>query len=639
MRRGPSPFGTACRAALVALACASPNATGGGGSASDADAFLVVDCLLPGQIRRLGTGAVYATPRRPVKTSARECEIRGGEYVAWDRADLGSSLRIWLAAAQDGDPVAQTYVGEMYEKGLGVDPDHATAARWYRLAADQGFARAQVNLAHLYDRGLGVPRDPERAMAWYRAASALPEAGLAFVPSAPPGEETAALQDQVEAREEETLRLRAELERLRRELLEAQGRASHEEQALAAEREALGARAEQLSRRERELAARLAALDAERRQREPPAEPAPLPAPEIQVLEPPLEATREAVGRVVARAGEQLVVGRVASSAGLLALTVNGRATAVDERGLFQIPVQVPDEGLRVSIAAIDRRGQRSERSFRFEAEGGSPTTPEAAPAAPARMALPTDLDFGRYVALVIGNDAYRHLPRLQTAVADARAVARVLERRYGFEVKLLENADRYAILSALNELRGRLTEGHNLLVYYAGHGELDRANARGHWLPVDAEPDSTANWISNVAVTDVLNAMAARHVLVVADSCYSGTLTRASLARLDPGMSEEARIAWIRALLSKRSRTALTSGGLEPVLDEGGGGHSVFARRFLDVLEANEDVLEAQRLYQAVSARVTHDAANIRFDQVPQYAPIQFAGHESGDFFFVPGS
>ena len=57
--------------------------------------------------------------------------------------------------------------------------------------------------------------------------------------------------------------------------------------------------------------------------------------------------------------------------------------------------------------------------------------------------------------------------------------------------------------------------------MYYAGHGQLDRVNQRGHWLPVDAEPDSPANWISNISVTDILNAMALQQLLVVADSCY----------------------------------------------------------------------------------------------------------------------
>ena len=118
----------------------------------------------------------------------------------------------------------------------------------------------------------------------------------------------------------------------------------------------------------------------------------------------------------------------------------------------------------------------------------------------------------------MIGNNDYAHLPKLKTAVADAEAVADVLSEKYGFGVTLLRDANRYQILSALNELRARLTEDDNLLIYYAGHGTLDEVNQRGNWLPVDAEPESSANWISNVSLTDVLNAMSARHILVVAD-------------------------------------------------------------------------------------------------------------------------
>jgi hypothetical protein len=47
-----------------------------------ADRLLTVDCLLPGQVRQLGTSMTYLTPRRPVRTSAADCEVRGGEDVA-----------------------------------------------------------------------------------------------------------------------------------------------------------------------------------------------------------------------------------------------------------------------------------------------------------------------------------------------------------------------------------------------------------------------------------------------------------------------------------------------------------------------------------------------------------------------------
>jgi Caspase domain len=103
---------------------------------------------------------------------------------------------------------------------------------------------------------------------------------------------------------------------------------------------------------------------------------------------------------------------------------------------------------------------------------------------------LPPDAlaPLGTYHALVIGNNRYRALPRLETAVNDAQEIAAILQKDYGYKVSLLIDATRYAILTELNRLRETLTEKDHLLIYYAGHGELDRVNQRGHWLPVDAD-------------------------------------------------------------------------------------------------------------------------------------------------------
>ena len=249
-------------------------------------------------------------------------------------------------------------------------------------------------------------------------------------------------------------------------------------------------------------------------------------------------------------------------------------------------------------------------------------------------LALP-----GKDYALLIGNEAYVHLPALKTPIADVDRIDAVLRNRYGFRTHTLHNATRYQILSALNDLRSRLTSDDRLLVYYAGHGELEETNMRGHWLPVDAEPDNTANWLSNVDVTDILNVIRARQVLLVVDSCYSGTLTRSSLTRLDGQLTQAERETWLRLMAEKRARVVLTSGGLAPVLDFGGGAHSVFARSFIEALETNADLLLGRSLYQAVAARVAHSAAGYDFEQIPQYAPIGRAGHEAGDFILRPSS
>ena len=78
------------------------------------DELLIVDCLLPAKVKKLGTQLTYLAPRRPVKTSASDCEIRGGEYTSWDRANFATSLKIWLPKATEGDAQAQNFVGEIF---------------------------------------------------------------------------------------------------------------------------------------------------------------------------------------------------------------------------------------------------------------------------------------------------------------------------------------------------------------------------------------------------------------------------------------------------------------------------------------------------------------------------------------------
>ncbi|MGZ8994996.1 MAG: hypothetical protein ACXW3P_00635, partial [Rhodospirillales bacterium] len=95
---------------------AAPQVAGKGSG----DDLLPVDCLLPGQVRQLGQRVTYVTRPRPIKTSAQDCRIRGGEYVAYDRADYATALKVWLPQAQEGDADAQNAVGDIYQKGMGL---------------------------------------------------------------------------------------------------------------------------------------------------------------------------------------------------------------------------------------------------------------------------------------------------------------------------------------------------------------------------------------------------------------------------------------------------------------------------------------------------------------------------------------
>lgn len=270
-------------------------------------------------------------------------------------------------------------------------------------------------------------------------------------------------------------------------------------------------------------------------------------------------------------------------------------------------------------------------------ATGGVATTGEL-PDRGAPPPLPAGIDFGSYRALVIGNDRYQQLPRLESAVADATAVADLLTRTYGFDVELVTNATRREIITALTEVTASLTASDNLLVYYAGHGWLDESNQSGYWQPIDAEPDSTANWISTKhEVAAVLSRVPAKHVLVVADSCFSGSLTEDVAPAPPPRGRGGPDPDRLRDLVSRRSRLALTSGGLAPVLDQGDGEHSVFSKALLEALARGERPQPVSLIYSQIREQVQSGAARFGVEQDPRLAPIAQAGDEGGEFFFVP--
>jgi uncharacterized protein len=498
----------------------------------------IVDCLLPGQVRQLGN-KTYLTQRRPTRTTTSDCRIRGGEYVAFDRADLKSSLRIWMEAAEAGDLEAQNSVGEIYERGLGTEPNYEAAVIWYQKAADKGHGPALFNLGTMYEQGKGVAPDKLKALNLYRQAWGLPEDSVIY--------ESAARREQDE--------LRAQLER-------------------------------QLTEKDKQL----------------------------QLLQKQL---KDVESKFRKQAATQPAT-----------QPVNAEATA--EIAALKAWIANLEGERRVSTERLATLPKlRTPQDLQSSAQ--------QSPAADARTV--GKLNFGRFYALVIGNQHYASMQHLQTPLRDAERAAKVLTEKYGFTVRVLSDANDVSMLGAINDLNAVLQPGDNVLIYYAGHGTRLQSGQTesGYWLPVNAEPPpKDTYWVPNEQITGHLGRLKAKRVLVVADSCYAGLLsTDPSYMFFDGkvGYTED----YLTYKLAKRSRMLLSSGGDQPVLDTGGGVHSVFARAFLDELESNQQILSTPELFSRLQKRVQASAAKNKFVQTPQFKSIKGAGHELGDFFFVP--
>ncbi|MBT7632007.1 MAG: caspase family protein [Desulfobacula sp.] len=191
----------------------------------------------------------------------------------------------------------------------------------------------------------------------------------------------------------------------------------------------------------------------------------------------------------------------------------------------------------------------------------------------------------------VIGINTYIEWPRLKTAANDARSVKKALLSRYHFDNEHLielydEEATRANIIGKLRFLAQNLKKDDSLFLFYAGHGYLDPITKSGSWIPVESGTKDVSAWISNNYIKDYLksDAIKAKHILLVSDSCFSGDFFRGHRGKL-PEVTDEV----IRRSYKLTSRQAITSGGLEPVTDSGFANNSVFTHFLVKALENNQ--------------------------------------------------
>lgn len=295
----------------------------------------------------------------------------------------------------------------------------------------------------------------------------------------------------------------------------------------------------------------------------------------------------------------------------------SGRGPRALARWLLALVVGLGGTGLGETLWAQDR------------GIGQLPTTPT-----PAATPAPVEVDIkGNYWAVLIGIDEYTddRIADLESPVKDVTDVGEVLQTRYGFastRIKLLLNAaaTRSNILNTFHTLQMQTKEPDSVFIYYAGHGQyqkLDRVE-HGWWVPANAKSKDFSTFITNEDVLKYIKGMKARHVYLVADSCFSGSLfgTRAL-----PPINDR----WFAALYKERSRWGFTSGSNEPVADTGHEGHSPFAFFLLKTLRENQErYLVPSRIYDRVGPKVANNA-----EQKPRSEPLKGTGDHGGQFVF----
>jgi len=233
---------------------------------------------------------------------------------------------------------------------------------------------------------------------------------------------------------------------------------------------------------------------------------------------------------------------------------------------------------------------------------------------------------------LAIGIDKYADpkIKDLNTAVDDVEKIASLLVDKFGFEycreyLLFNETATKQNINNAflkLLELFDKNPNQDNLIVYFAGHGDYDKRFDIGYRIPTEAILSQDSTYIEDSAILDRVKRLKAKHVLLISDSCFSGSMVRSF---------DTEQYTFEEKSEALPSRHILTSGLLEEVDDGFRNDNSPFAKAILLYLQTeNRTLIPFSDVAQFVKKAVPQ---NSQQNQVPYYGKLKTQGDFFGEF------
>lgn len=228
-----------------------------------------------------------------------------------------------------------------------------------------------------------------------------------------------------------------------------------------------------------------------------------------------------------------------------------------------------------------------------------------------------------KIIAIAIDEYSDPKIMNLSNCVRDLNSLIDVLTSKYQFdEVELYTKPQQTTLAFLYNELQNELInalEEDKILILFAGHGEFNSRLKKSYWLCSDSDKNNVTTWFNISDLLSFFDASEANHIALISDSCFSGAIFEIS------------RGGGLDALQNKRSRQALTSGGIEKVLDGEIGKNSLFNVTLKKILHENKlESLSFNKLSENLILSFSLDTK-----QTPAYGALTSSGDNGGAYFF----
>lgn len=214
-----------------------------------------------------------------------------------------------------------------------------------------------------------------------------------------------------------------------------------------------------------------------------------------------------------------------------------------------------------------------------------------------------------RRLALVLDIDRYQYWDALQNPLFDANTVGNILKEVYGHEVwQLASNPTVDDIINAIDSLSKQNLSGlfDQIFVFFSGHGFVDPFSGNGHLIASDSKKGTkhtdVRSMIQHNYLINLLNSLIFKHLLLVIDACYSGSIQQATGPVNASQCDFKIPINWknmymalsneqyIQRNMQCTTRRYITSGGKDYKVPDGEKGkHSPFANVLINKLNKGD--------------------------------------------------
>lgn len=342
--------------------------------------------------------------------------------------------------------------------------------------------------------------------------------------------------------------------------------------------------------------------------------------PVINILEPAADKRSISVDNDKVAGATQRIRGQAVDESGIKSIMLNNAPLKVQDNGYFDTTVNIVSGVNVFTVVATDKHANSASQNIQI-VTGMNKT------AAATSTAADTTINSNPvYNAILIAESDYadKNIPTLEGPTSDMNKIYNLLTSSYSFDLQntdTLINATRTSILETIIKKANAMSENDNLLVFYAGHGQMitqPDGTEEGFLVPQDAVKDMLSTYISSDDLLRTIKYSKAKHILFVADACFAGSLFR--------DIPSDAPVPVSEAYKDK-SRRLLASGNRTTVPDK-----SEFIEDLRLALQENhQHYITAEQLIDTFKNQYTTST-----HLTLQYFPIKDVDDLGGQFVFI---